>query len=193
MNDCPPDTDIFAAIMDALSEIWKDPPVTTSRTQAYFVSLKDLPINDVQIGAARLMQGRTTATFPKPGEIREYALGTKVDIEDEAILAWADFERGQMAGPYKSVAFENALINDVVVRIGGWQTLCLKDTKERGFIRHEFIAVYKAMHGKKPSGRYLIGIFETENGPQYLREHPALLLKCDTVAPSVRVLLEESC
>jgi len=171
MNNTHADKEVFAGVVQALVELY-GMPISATRTDLYFRALKDLTIEQVKEGATRLMQHRTTATFPKPGEIREYALGSKEDIETLGLLAWSDFERGLRAGPYKTVSFENQLINDVVARMGGWTTVCPMEDSQRGFIRHEFLAVHRSLYGRIPQVPRLLGYHE-RNGPQ-----PVVILKC---------------
>lgn len=110
----------FTALLQAVGATFGR-EVTTPLNLAWWVSLSDLPYDDVRRGATRAMA--ENRFFPTPSEIR--ALSGDAPIETRVILAWDKVRQTiRSLGGYKSVSFDDHAINAAVRSIGGWAALC---------------------------------------------------------------------
>ena len=102
--------------------------------------------------------------FPKPADVIRMLEGTSLDA---SMVAWAKFDRAvRGVGPYRSVAFDDAMIHRVASDMGGWIFLCGKSESEWPFVANEFRTHYKALKSRGEAFDYpgrLIGIAEGEN------------------------------
>ena len=116
---------------------------------------------------------RSPSSFmPKPGELRQLAVG------DRAENAWLAVVRAvQVHSGYNSVRFDDPVISHVIVLNGGWERI--NDLPKGDFdvwLRKRFIDDYNRMAGEALPNLVLKGIFDRQNPPQHQR--PARLVKC---------------
>lgn len=115
--------------------------------QSLFTAFKlgcgDLPIADVERGVGRAI--RECKFMPSPAELRE--LSGVMTPKHRAVLAWDAFDAAVgREGFYRSVDFDDRLINATVRNLGGWREACEKPADEFAtHYRREFERVYVAL------------------------------------------------
>lgn len=132
----------------------------------YRMGLEDLPIEDIARAVARAM--KDCRFMPTPAELRE--LAGVVNLKQRAILAWDALDAAVVAhGYYRSVDFDDRVINAAVRNLGGWKAVCDKPLEEyQTFFRKEFERVYLALCQTGVSAEQsaaLTGQFAAVNGP----------------------------
>lgn len=135
------DTDAFR---DAISALFAalGGEATQATFDGYWLGLSMLSIEEVQRAVALAIA--SCRSIPKPVELRELVRGSE---EDQALIAWSDFQRAIPLGPYKHIDFSNKTINAVVRHLGGWPQLLarLVDSESEKWVRMEFIKTFKGM------------------------------------------------
>ena len=151
----------FWAAMKALGETF-DREITEGKLDAYSFALKDLPIEEIEKGTLEVMRTRKTASFPKPGEIREASQG---NIELEAIMAFEVVEKAiRKYGAYQSVVFDDPVISRTIANLGGWVKMCRTPIEEAKWIKKDFLRLYDAFSSRGVEAVLLIGILDSTNG-----------------------------
>lgn len=135
----------FWACMKALEEC-AGIPAGKEKAEIYFRALSDLDIAEIEKAVWNIVGHRTTASFPKPGEIREAAIG---NLDDKAILAISKIELAwrKGVGAYHNVCFDDPLIHVLIDRAGGWEKLCAIPEHDWKFFKKDLERQYKAMSG----------------------------------------------
>jgi hypothetical protein len=149
----------FAELMYALSETF-DTKVSALRVQLYFDALVDLPIAAVE-RAARLAVG-TLRFFPKPTELRELVQG---NVEDEAGIAWAAFQREvSRVGYMREPDLPAATMDAIRLVFGDWRRACASlpspDSDRAPELmgwRKQFIAAYGNVRRREERGELTSG------------------------------------
>jgi hypothetical protein len=144
----------FAELMYALSETF-DTKVSALRVQLYFDALVDLPIAAVE-RAARLAVG-TLRFFPKPTELRELVQG---NVEDEAGIAWAAFQREvSRVGYMREPDLPAATMDAIRLVFGDWRRACASlpspDSDRAPELmgwRKQFVAAYSDTKRREAAG-----------------------------------------
>jgi hypothetical protein len=157
----------------AVLAVVHDVEATPERVRAYWLSLSDLPTNDVLRAFSKAMN--SLKFFPKPAEIRELAGGSH---QDAALSAWSELcERIDSDGAYRSVLFSDGVLNAALRACGGWQYACGLSTGEfESFFRQRFISTYTSFREQgKTSHEPFVGITDQSNnrrpsGPRLLAE-----------------------
>lgn len=152
----------FLRRLVALGEIF-DKKLSPQQQALYFEALADLPMDAVVLAmnqATKLCQ-----FFPRPVELRQFALG---DSEDHAELAWVTFRKAmKQTGSYASLLVEDAALGEAIVAMfGSWPQACVAELSPEMWAskRKEFARVYRVMCNRQLDGtRYLAGICEQTN------------------------------
>lgn len=141
------DTTRFAHLMMVLQEVFGGPPLTDLRTELYFDSLRDLPIEEVEKGV-RLCRD-TCTYFPKPVEIRQAVEGLG---GDEAAREWGMLVREISSVGYtmrRQPDLSPTAMEAVRVVFGNWHRACGANIGAGGDTgpesmgwRKQFIAAY---------------------------------------------------
>ena len=140
------DKDKFEKCIKALFAAFNQ-ECTLASLSGYWMGLSDLSIEQIQKAVAIAI--RSTRFVAKPYELRDM-LGLVVDHEARAIDAWGDVQRALPIGPYKSVDFDDKLINATIRNLGGWPNFVARftDSEQEEFARHAFLKTYKNLaHG----------------------------------------------
>lgn len=132
----------------------------------YKMGLEDLSINDIAKAIARAI--RECKFMPKPAELRE--LAGAINWKQRAILAWDALDAAVVAhGYYRSVDFDDPVINATVRNMGGWQAVCDKPADEwQTFFRNNFERIYLLLCAtgvSKEQAAPLTGHYASINGP----------------------------
>lgn len=165
--------------------------VTAALRVGYWMGLRDLPLAAVQEAVAKAMA--TSRFMPTPRDLRD--LAGVMGADQRAILAWNAVKRAiREVGSYRSVDFDDPVVNAAVRSLGGWPRLCGTDSEEMDrFIARDFQRLYRELSALQPHQdltRYLPGVFES-GGDLTLAEAPARVA-CGTGAPPALALAEPS-
>ncbi len=119
--------------------------VSEALLTGYWLGLEDLHLADVQRSAVVAM--RTSKFMPTVAELREIAGSGQLTLADRAQKAWVAFESAVMRiGSYRSVCFDDPIVNAVVRSLGGWVGCCQRPESEFDtFLRKDFIAAYQSL------------------------------------------------
>ncbi|MEW6481881.1 MAG: DUF6475 domain-containing protein [bacterium] len=152
----------FIELMGILAEAFSQ-EVSKEKIQIYFVALQDLSIDDIEQAVWRLVNTRTTATFPKVAEIRQAVKGKE---EEKSLQAWTKvYEMMGNTGGWQSVIFDDPIIHKVIENMAGsWFRFCEIKTPT-SFLQKEFEKLY-CFFLKMPLNEYpkiLLGYFDWNN------------------------------
>lgn len=137
MNDN--DRPEFAIVIAALCETFGR-EASKATTYGYWLGLSDLSLSSVKDAATKAI--RSCKFMPTPAELRELAGVT--NATDRALLAWAAVEKAAPLGSYKSVDFDDPLINAAIRSMGGWPAILEKTQQDFDtWVRKDFIAAYQ--------------------------------------------------
>ena len=170
----------FVTLMQALAGCYHkqaDEPMLLG----YELGLDDLPITDVNAAVRRAIKERQF--MPSPAELRELA-GVPKD-SDRAALAWEVFAKQVgLLGAYKTVFFDDPIINATCRNLGGWQRCCIEsDDKDKfeTWLKKEFKSAYETLcrtgvcaENCGPLG----GIVDQTNGHLGVRQAPVHRFEC---------------
>lgn len=132
--------------------------------RGYWMGLEDVPIDNVRLACRRAL--RECEYMPTVAQLRKMA--GAVSDSDRALLAWSQFSQAVSGiGGYKSVDFDDPIINATVRHLGGWVRCCdLTETEFDTWLRKDFLRVYEAFCRtgvSQEAGAALTGIHESEN------------------------------
>lgn len=151
----------FLAALGALA-VATGTPLDEARSRAYWMALDDLPIEAIERAVRSAL--RSARFFPRPVELRE-ACGD-IPPAGRAAIAFEAVRRAiREQGAYRSVAFDDPLVNATVRNLGGWPRLCgqTKDELDK-WTRKDFERVYAALAAvpalEPQATAYLTGIHE---------------------------------
>lgn len=142
------DRPAFSETIGALAVAFRQ-EATTPLLRAYWLGLSDLALADVREAATRAL--RSLKFMPTVAELRD--LAGDLNKSDRAEHAWSVFERAVVTyGRYKSVSFDDPIINATVRAHGGWVRCCDLPAEEFDkWLRREWIKTYAAFCNHPPS------------------------------------------
>lgn len=136
------DKEQFSNVIGALAVTFGK-EASTALMLGYWMGLKDLDVVQIEAAAEKAIQA--CRFMPKPVELRELATGTSP--ESRAVLAWNALNDAVSIGSYKSVDFDDPLINAVVRTNGGWPAILDKSPDEWDkWFRQSFIKDYMTFY-----------------------------------------------
>ena len=141
-------------------------PVTPLTIRAYDVGTSDLPIEAVESAVMEAIKSRKF--FPTVSELREMA--GVVTPDARAVKAWLVAKTAvPVWGSYRSVDFDDPLVNATVRALGGWVEFCGTPAGEKTdtWLRKNFEATYKALMSSGVAAddvRPLRGLCAVQNG-----------------------------
>lgn len=136
----------FGVFLSVLQETFSpDKPISKERTKIYFEILKDIPIENIELGIKNLMKKKKYPIFPLPREIREAAgFVEDDDLEIRALEAFREacdlvrtYEPGRTLEP-KDPFVEEA----IYLCFGGWENFQDTDPKNENWDRKHFVEIY---------------------------------------------------
>lgn len=149
----------------------------------YVMGLRDVPLDAARRAVERAI--RECKFMPSPAELRE--LVGEIRPDQRAALAWGVANQAvRVIGPYRSVVFDDPVLNATLARLGGWVWFCDIPERELPFKRKEFEQVYTALWNTgvhAEDTRPLTGLFARENSLQGQREDKPALVSCGLPAP----------
>lgn len=114
---------------------------------------------------------------PKPADVVRMVGGT---TRDAALMAWNKVQEAvSRAGSYRSVCFDDPIINRCLLDMGGWPELCAKQIDELPFVERNFCdryRAYKTQGGVSGHPAYLVGLSEASNAQSGFRSDPPMLV-----------------
>lgn len=116
--------------------------------------------------------------LPKPADIVRMMGGT---TEDSALQAWAKVDWAvRCVGCYRSLTFDDPLVQRVIADMGGWVALCAGSDEEWPFVARDFQHRYRGYRTRSEVPSYpghLVGRIEADNGARGFRatEPPVLI------------------
>ena len=165
-----------------LAEVF-DLKLAATRQALYFEALRDVPFEGVIQAMNQAV--KTCTFFPKPAELRAFALG---DDEDRAEAAWLLCRQAmRQAGAYASLAVQDpALAETILAVFGSWPQACQTDLSPEMWAstRKTWGRVYRVITGRQLVGaRYLAGVCEQQNAGRldWQRYVPVHLVAGETV------------
>lgn len=150
--------------------------VTADAIRMWIDALKDLTEAELEFALRRF--NRDCTDFPTPAAVRRFAGPKGLSDEQRAAHAW-DVVAATMRdhGAYRSVNFDDRIVNAVIRQYGGWERLCSEERDQLIWIRKRFVESYVACARTGiGDASPLPGIAERENG--FAREAP-LLIDCE--------------
>lgn len=144
----------------------------------WWTALQAYEIRVVSAALSAHCQNPDTGQFcPKPADVVRMVGGT---TKDAALMAWNKvMEAVSRAGSYRSVCFDDPIINRCLLDMGGWPQLCGKQEDELPFVERNFCDRYRAYktHGQAPGHpAYLVGLNEAMNAQNGFRSDPPMLI-----------------
>jgi hypothetical protein len=130
--------------------------------EGYWLGLDDLDLSAIKNAARKAL--RHCKFMPSSVELRE--LSGQVSGDGRALLAWDAFQRAVVGhGGYRTVQFDDPVINATVRNLGGWQRCCDMAPEEFDkWLRKDFLATYQSLHAAGAgSSEPLLGIFGQQN------------------------------
>lgn len=146
------------------------------RQLAYAIGLRGVPIESLRKALPELLQ--KSKFMPSISEIR-IICGVDVSAEARAAVAYEKVCRASShVGSYKSIRFDDPVINSTIIALGGWVEAC--DTpKDCPHWRHRFITTYKALlEAKKGTMSALLGVAARENAGSGFESQAAITYEC---------------
>lgn len=153
----------IAAAVTMLAENFRQ-QVTKHTFDAYAVGLEGLTIKQIEAGVSRAL--RECKFMPSSAEIRQ--LSGELNGQDRAVKAWDAFEHAVIEqGGYRTVDFDDVVINATVRSLGGWEAVCTMPVKEFDtFLRQKFLTAYASHYASgvgEDEAAPLVGLFDREN------------------------------
>ena len=142
--------------------------VTPITIRAYELGLDEIAIEEIEKAVSRAIAEKKF--MPVPAELRE--LSGELLPQDRAIKAWAVFrEARRIYGYYRSVNFDDSLINATVRNLGGWMRVDdeidnMTIHEYETFFRKKFEQIYVSLYHsgiRMEDAQPLMGFCEMEN------------------------------
>lgn len=140
------DEQAFATFMAMLGTAFERGDLTTTKIEMYFDFLSDLDIRAIEKATREIIRFRKYPTFPTIAEIREAALGSDAEAEDEALIAWGKATRLISAGRR---ADDERINEAIVLAFGSWDRFGETNPEMEASDRKHFIACYKVAARKR--------------------------------------------
>lgn len=134
---------------------------TKSLCLSYYMILEHLKFEDFKSAVVAILSSRKYSSLPMPADILEAINGSS---DDKAMLALHELEHAMSrVGAYNSVCFQDSIVMETVLRMGGWIKLCRMTEDEWKFLKKEFMNIYKALSKISfEAPAYLVGIEQKE-------------------------------
>lgn len=131
-----------ATCLGALAEAFGR-TVTPATIHAYELGLAGIDAESLQHATAAAL--RTCKFMPTPAELRE--LSGEMKPTERSIHAFMALERAVVrVGGYRTVNFDDPILNATVRALGGWDQVCQTTEREwNTFFRNRFMETYRAL------------------------------------------------
>lgn len=177
----------FAGMVSAMSDLLDRKPASQFSIALWWGALQHYDLAAIRQAFDRHVRNPDTGHFmPKPADVIRMLEGS---TQDSALMAWAKVDRAmRVIGPYRSIAFDDALVHRVLAEMGGWVELSRKDEREWPFVEKEFVNRYRGYRSRNERPEYppvLAGIAEAQNSEQGFRVEPPVLIGNERAAKKV--------
>ena len=140
----------FGIFLSVLQETFSpDKPISKERTKIYFEILKDIPIENIELGMKALMKKKKYPIFPLPREIREAAgFVEEDDLELKALEAFREactLVCGYSQPEDKPESKDSLIEKAIYLCFGGWENFAETDPKNESWDRKQFVEIYKKL------------------------------------------------
>lgn len=132
----------FLEVLTGLCEIYNH-RLSTKALEFYVQVVESYPYESVMRALARHVKNARGSGqfFPKPADIIALIEG---EPEERAEKAWVEFLKAlERVGTWRSVRFDDPIINVVVSDLGGWIYLGEKTLKELEYLKGQFVKLYR--------------------------------------------------
>lgn len=144
--------------------------------QAYLMGLSDIPADRIEAIVCEAI--KTEEFMPTVARLRRMA-GFDFSVSTRAIVAFECLTKSVLSvGAYRSVVFDDLVLNATISSLGGWVAVCETKADEWDtFFRKRFSDAYKAnCEAKRGTNAAQLGICDRENGASgYATGKPVLI------------------
>lgn len=140
-------------------------PSRKINAKVYFTALEDLTGPEFLASVLKIVQ-KTAKLYQDDNLIAMIRENVEGSVRDLAELAWTKARTGIItAGAYRTVTFDDPVINGVIEAIGGWEKFCGMEISEEPFRKKDFLSLYESISktGRECPGK-LVGYCERVNG-----------------------------
>jgi hypothetical protein len=167
----------FLSVINAVMSVYGK-EVSPTGLQVWWAALEEYPFNEVTRAFTSYVKSADSGTFPpKPADIIRMIDGT---VQEKSVMAWSKVMEGiRHAGAYRSVCFDDPIINLVLQDMGGWPKICGSTVDESQFLFAEFNKKYMAYSARGKDIKYpaiLMGISEEQNRIAGFKPTPPILI-----------------
>lgn len=164
----------FYDILSSIDGIYPK-PIPEKSYQLWFDVLQRFDLADIRRGFTAHMNDTEAGQFlPKPADIIRHIQG---GTGTRAQQAWTKVETAiRHVGPYPNIVFDDWIIHQVVVDMGGWIELNRVTDEELPFKANEFQKRYGGyiLRPRNDYSRELTGIAAHQNKGKYAKEYVAI-------------------
>jgi hypothetical protein len=176
----PNDAVNFGKVLTRTLKLYPGASTTPDVVELWFEGLMQFPLEDIALALNRHVFDPDQGQYqPKPADIVKHLAGGS---STRSLRAWTMVEKAvRCVGHYRSVCFDDAIINKLVDDMGGWVKLAstetVEDLKFRGL---EFQKRYTGMMQTGGVGTdyppYLPGAAESHNAVEGMSVEPPALI-----------------
>lgn len=149
----------------------------------YSMGLRGLTLPQIRRAVERALA--ECRFMPTPAELRE--LSGEIRIESRAAIAWTVAEAAvRQQGAYRSVRFDDPVLNAAIVRMGGWVKFCDTPEDQTGYQRNQFEKLYRALWESgvhQGDTAALLGVHAQENQLGGLEVKPPVMIETGLPSP----------
>jgi len=160
--------------------------VSTFALNVWWEAMKPFDYGAVSNALTRHSTNPDNGQFmPKPADIIRLLRGS---TQDSALVAWAKVDKAlRTVGVYRSVVFDDPIINAVIRDMGGWAQFGNKTEDEWPFVAREFENRYRGYRGRESfeHPKWLPGIAEAHNRREGQRVEPPVMIGNEQAAKQV--------
>jgi hypothetical protein len=159
----------FLTLVSSVMDYYRQ-DVSPFTLNLFWEALKGFEFEQVSTALNRHAMNPDNGQFaPKIADIVKQLSGTTTD---KAKIAWGKaYSAMEQVGAYQDVCFDDGIIHLVIEDMGGWVKICRTETKDLGYVQHQFCESYRAYSGRGnviyPS--YLAGVNGTGENMAQLR------------------------
>jgi hypothetical protein len=159
----------FYKLVSSVMDYYKQ-DVSPFSLSLFWEALKGFEFEQVSAALTRHAMNPDNGQFaPKIADIVKQLSGT---TSDKAKIAWGKaYAAMEQVGAYQDVCFDDGIIHLVIEDVGGWVKICRTETKDLGYVQHQFCESYRAYasRGNVVYPSYLAGVHGTGENMARLR------------------------
>lgn len=140
---------------------------TQAQFEVYFDILGALPYGVVKQAARQALAESEYPTIPPVGALLRLAGGATISTDNRALVAYAAAARAaRRLSAYRSLSFDDPLVNATIRALGGWERFCDWPTADVHWRQRDFERHYAALTQAGIAGELaapLVGICDRDN------------------------------